>query len=163
MKRIAMLFVFSAIPYGIGTYFVYGALLPTVIGSVIFATIMTITLGLLHYLGTKEEGSFNSPIKQEAKVAITFSREDAVKRCENAINSLGGASVKDVEMEKGIVRGRTGMSFRSWGEKLSCIVEETDAEKTVVTIESRPIIPITLVDYGVNKKNVNKMKEYIEM
>ena len=53
-------------------------------------------------------------------------------------------------------RGNSSMSLMSWGENITVTVQEADGG-SVVTIESKSRFPLTLVDWGRNGRNVNKL------
>ena len=57
----------------------------------------------------------------------------------------------------GRVGGSTGMSWLSWGETLSVSVDGVGPQGTSVTVRSASAMPFQLIDYGRNRRNVEKL------
>jgi len=57
----------------------------------------------------------------------------------------------------GGVSGSTGMSLLSWGENLSVTVDSAGPQGTSVTVRSASAIPFQFVDYGRNRRNVERL------
>jgi hypothetical protein len=57
----------------------------------------------------------------------------------------------------GIIELTTRASLKSWGEQVAISVAEVGPECEVVIV-SRPWLPITMVDGGVNAKNVARLQ-----
>ena len=57
----------------------------------------------------------------------------------------------------GGLRGSIGASLLSWGEKLSVSVDSAGPEGTSVTVRSASAMPLQLIDYGKNRRNVQKL------
>ena len=54
-----------------------------------------------------------------------------------------------------------GVSFNSWGEDIVLSFFDPMNGGTMMRVESKPKFPLTLVDYGVNKKNVESIGQWI--
>lgn len=54
------------------------------------------------------------------------------------------------------LKGKTGLSWKSWGEKFSLKFQGNQ-----ISIESRPLIPTTILDGGKNLGNVQTLKRII--
>lgn len=48
----------------------------------------------------------------------------------------------------------------SWGEKVSIKLTVLDNLKTEITNSSKPLLPTTIIDYGINFNNVKNIKLY---
>jgi len=57
----------------------------------------------------------------------------------------------------GGVSGSTGVSMLSWGEKLSVSVDGAGPQGTSVTVRSASVMPLQFIDYGRNRRNVEKL------
>lgn len=55
------------------------------------------------------------------------------------------------------VSGSTRMSFLSWGENLSVSVDGAGPQGTSVTVRSASVMPLQFIDYGRNRRNVEKL------
>lgn len=55
------------------------------------------------------------------------------------------------------VSGSTGISLMSWGEKLSVTIDSAGPQGTSVTVRSASAMPLQVIDYGRNRRNVEKL------
>jgi hypothetical protein len=55
------------------------------------------------------------------------------------------------------VTARTGFSFISWGENLTVFVEGAGPQGTTLNVRSELIWPLTWIDYGKNRRNVERL------
>jgi hypothetical protein len=69
-----------------------------------------------------------------------------------ALNDVG-FGVKSVDPNQGLIEASTGVSLRSWGEKIVIKISETQGG-TSVEIVSKP--KAQLVDWGKGSENINK-------
>ena len=75
---------------------------------------------------------------------------DAVVR---AIPTVQKMRIAATDPEKGQIKAKGGITWRSWGEDLTVVVEEVGPERTRVTVSS--MLKFGLVDWGKNKRNVD--------
>lgn len=63
---------------------------------------------------------------------------------------------KEWEMasEPDTIRLKTSYSWKSWGEKVQIRIKKLNEELSEIIIESKPINPITLWDFGKNQENI---------
>lgn len=54
-----------------------------------------------------------------------------------------------------------GISFTSWGENITVILTPVGMEQTSVLIRSECALPTQIIDWGKNKKNVEKLIQYL--
>ena len=66
------------------------------------------------------------------------------------------ATVRHVDAEHLYLAGTAGVSVFSWGERIQVWVTSGSPE-TMVTVESRCKLPMQLVDWGRNCRNVNRL------
>jgi hypothetical protein len=57
----------------------------------------------------------------------------------------------------GGLSGSIGISLLSWGEKLSVTVDGTGPQGTAVTVNSKSAVVLQFIDYGKNRRNVQKL------
>jgi len=74
---------------------------------------------------------------------------------------LFNLKLQQFDSDKGILIALSGMTFRSLGEVIT-ISARRDPNGTALTIQSRPAIPFTLLDYGRNKTNVEALTKLIQ-
>lgn len=71
------------------------------------------------------------------------------------------AGLKDVAGGGGVMNGTVGTSWASWGENVTATIGfgPRGAESAVVQLRSASAMPTTLVDFGKNRKNLDKVVE----
>ncbi len=75
----------------------------------------------------------------------------ALARAERAAMRIPRARLRSSTSEE--LEVAVGMSFKSWGEVVR-VTATAQGEGTVLRIESRSRFPMTLVDWGKNRRNV---------
>ena len=99
-------------------------------------------------------------IAGEARARCDYTADrDAILAAGRAIFEELGAREIEVEEQLGVVRGRRGSTLLSWGEDLALrVAGETDASgRRRVLIESRSAAPGTRIDWGRNRRNVDRI------
>lgn len=93
-----------------------------------------------------ESYSFDGPFNQVFMVAT-----QAIEDC--------GWEITGKDQETGVIIAKTGMSLRSWGEKI--VIEFSIKEgKTLMNISSEPTSQ--LLDWGKSSENLKKLIEKLE-
>jgi hypothetical protein len=65
--------------------------------------------------------------------------------------------LRRLERDPGVVVARTKISFKSWGEDIRVEVTSEVAQSATVVISSRSVLKTTLIDWGVNRRNVEQL------
>ncbi len=73
-----------------------------------------------------------------------------------------GAKIGSVDRNALIISGSKGFSFTSYGEKISVQVESVGAAASVVHITSKPVMPLNILDFGKNARNVSAFRSALE-
>lgn len=68
------------------------------------------------------------------------------------------AGLESVAGGGGVMRGSVGMSWASWGEQVSATIGH-GPQGAVVQLHSQSALPTTLIDFGRNRKNLEKVVE----
>lgn len=160
-------FAFTAIPLGI--YFAARDLLRglpagyAIAGGLVlgafFGLIMGLVLSALHAWSVRRRGQ--DPARTGAAVDVRESLElplppdQALERCRAV---LQGMRMKDVRVDAaaGTVSGQARMSWASFGERVECSVAPAEGGSRV-EVRSRPTVETTVVDYGKNRQNVERI------
>ena len=73
-----------------------------------------------------------------------------------AISALGdcGIEVEKADKSSGSIIATSPMSFWSWGETIKVTISVTD-EGVEVVAQSKPRVPTQVIDWGINKKNID--------
>jgi hypothetical protein len=96
-----------------------------------------------------------------ATIPVGTPAAEVLRRGAEAAAALPRAELTSVDPEAGILVLRGGMSWRSWGERIEITAAPRFDSATDVTITSRSAIPWTLVDYGVNARNVQRLAVWV--
>jgi hypothetical protein len=127
-------------------------------------TIMMLVLGLVltFYAQIKGHtpGKFRAPaVSQSSVLTIAGPVESAVRSAQRALVLVGA---KDVRVETGTdarLHARVPMSWNSWGERLRLDFTSTSADAVQVRVASSPSFRLTLVDFGKNLQNVERIRD----
>lgn len=103
-------------------------------------------------IGEKEGGALN--VNQYRKVRTVLPPHQLVNAL-RADEALGAVKFQETEEE---VRFDMGVTWWSWGEKLTVKLVEVHAASYEYEIKSIPKIKATLIDYGKNLENVKRVE-----
>lgn len=141
---------------------VVGSVVDGIINGLVFGVIMSALLGTAQWraavgahrrrLTTDPEAPFDLRIRASGTVAITAGRDEVLRAAAGAAAALGYAKIKAVDEAEGTITMTVGPSWQSWGERVI-----VTAGAGAVTTTSRPLVPLTTVDYGRNIANVDKV------
>jgi len=186
MKQLALLlvkiFVFTAIPFGLATsmcYIIPSFLLHTFalapgkeplfwgflfmgLGA-LYGIPMALILGLAHYFGVKKVAqgkSFDlSPIQKRTFVLKSDSRS-ILENCVLALQKFPARIVEN-NLLQNYITARTSASWKSLGDDIRIDVIPAGETNTQIKIICRPALKATLVDYGKNYENAEKLMSLI--
>jgi hypothetical protein len=113
------------------------------------------TLGVTQ-LGRRTLSS-SSSVVQRARVMLSGDREAVFAKARAVFMAFGAASIDRDDPAHGVIEGFTKASLWSMGERVCISVSEAGGQCEVVII-SRPWLPTTLVDFGVNARNVARLQ-----
>lgn len=100
-------------------------------------------------------------VHRRSTVRVEVPAAEILRRSSDAAGVLRRGRVTAVEEADRIVTLRVGMSWRSWGEWVVLRLHPQSPSVTEVIVTSRPVFPWTLVDYGVNASNVERVLEWL--
>jgi hypothetical protein len=128
-----------------------------------FGTTMAITLVSFHKNrliknGIQELTDKNLGVNQTKSLKSELSKIELIEKLK--LDPIIG-KMKMNETENGIVL-KTGMSWKSWGEEIKIILKSIKDKEFEYEISSNPRLKTTLVDYGKNLQNVNKIENVIK-
>ena len=122
---------------------------------------MSFFVGYWHKRKTKKmkekTGEEVGPVQTKSS-SLEGSFDDAFKKSIEALKVIN-AQVKVSDLEQGAIDATTRISWKSFGENLKVHLETNEEGKVNVAITSKPKWPLTLVDYGKGKQNVNSFTE----
>jgi hypothetical protein len=142
----------------------WGYFLPITIRlGLLTGAFMTLILAPIHYFQVRKVAqgkSFDlSPIQQR-KLVSKLNPSVVLKHCAFALQQLP-ARIVESDTGKNYITARTKANCKTWGDVIRIDVAQLDNENTQVKIVCRPSLKMTLVDYGRNYENAEKLLSLI--
>ncbi|NNJ89450.1 MAG: hypothetical protein HKP53_08600 [Eudoraea sp.] len=100
----------------------------------------------------------NAIINEQSKFEVFLSPDEALEKLMNTIELKGWRKILDPVNPQSL-KIRTRVSFRSWGESMLIEISKSGHNRSIIQINSRPLLFTTILDYGKNRSNINKIKE----
>jgi len=150
-------FVLSAVVFGLITslFRAPGGLTRLIISSVIFAAFMTV------FIATMQSGTTSGVLRgavptarQSALLYVNSNLERVQVAAEAALAGLGRHVVSSREGSLLTLRVRRPMTFSGFGELVTVSLINGDSSQMQVSITSRPVCPLQIIDYGRGIANV---------
>jgi hypothetical protein len=92
---------------------------------------------------------------KEGETEFSHPKAEVFAAVLEAVPRVKGMKVKSSDEASGQILVTTGVSFKSWGEKLPIAVREAGPGKAVLSVSSSS--KMALVDWGKNKQNVARI------
>lgn len=160
MKLDKKLALITGIPFGIfagglaGFVFGKGIIIGILVGimsGLLFGVSISIILEALSQGVSKKAGP-----AQSKTVTIDLPYETALAKSVQALDTIK-AKVTHKEEANGIIRAKTSINWKSWGEAIEIRLAKQEDGKVMMTVSSRPKLRTTLVDYGKGLENVTSI------
>ena len=135
-----------------------------IIAGLVFGTIASYILISLHKSFSRKvvTGSFNHDfgIFQTCSIEIPLAYKDAYSLCLQSLQTISRCSIQSQSPDEGIIKARAGINWKTWGDNV--LIELVKAEgSTIIEISSRSSARSTLVDFGKNLDNVERIKRFL--
>ncbi|RNA67113.1 hypothetical protein EBO34_18160 [Alteribacter keqinensis] len=157
-----LVFVIMSVFFGAGMYYYFFSVQIALITGLSFGGIMAVFLGSMNILMHKDARKADGRLKQRRGMVISMPYKETFSLCKEALSVMEETKLTYVNEEEGVIRGEKETSVYSFGEKLECKAEAVSEITTKVWIESKPSYRFTLIDYGVNLRNVESFVKYFE-
>lgn len=131
-----------------------------------FGGVLTLVMGTFHILkvrkaaGGKADGDIYS-VRQERRFEVGLERSKAFTAAENYLGQTRGFSFSLKDPEAGVLEARTPFNFTTFGNILTVSLSPSEGGKTPVAVTSRPVLFITLADYGDNYTLAKETEEHL--
>lgn len=169
LKLYLKTFLLMGLPFGLFTIGVDMAegngfnLWKFVSATFFFGGVMSVILVSFHRYRLKKTGiqeitEENLRVSQSKRFTSRLTKTEVIERLKN--DPIIGA-MKMTEVENGILLNN-GMSWKSWGEEIQISFKSTMDSYFEYVVLSRPKLRTTLIDYGRNLENVNRIEALIE-
>jgi hypothetical protein len=166
------LFLATVIPFGIimgiCLMFQYGFLgfVAGLFGGIFYGGFMSLILGSLHIWSVKRISYRKSKditnVRHSRNIELQLSYDKAFNLCIESLKIFKKYKIKEENYSYGKIVAITGMTWKSWGEVISFDVHKTDNNRIQIIISSKPVLPTTLVDYGKNLENVERIVVFLK-
>jgi len=173
MSRNLKIFMASGIPAGSGMAIFYSpfygfsvGLISGLISGAFFGILMVFILGFLHGRAVKKVAHGNAEVStgthhvRETELPLPYER--AFDLCIASLGSLGRCRVYEEDRIRGKILARTGINWKTWGDTVCFEINRIDGGSTRVKVSSRPAARMTLVDFGKNLDNVQRIISFLE-
>lgn len=104
---------------------------------------------------------FKSYIKRNQKLELRCGFEAAFQKCIDSLNK-SGATIVTKNVELGHIHAQTDITIWSFGESVNIFIVQQDEKTALVDITSEPRVKTTLLDYGKNKRNVDRLVKLLQ-
>jgi len=170
-KLFFKLFLISGIPFGLfsGILSLNKAEMPDVIingalSGLVFGTITSFILIALHTLLSKkvvtERPARDLKILQSRRIELPLAYKQTYNLCLQSIKTISRCRIISHNINTGEIKARAGLNWKTWGDNINFrLTKERDF--TVVEVSSRPSAGSTLVDFGKNLDNVERITKFL--
>ncbi|QOY35463.1 hypothetical protein AWH56_022705 [Anaerobacillus isosaccharinicus] len=163
MKKLVVLCFVSAILFGFSRFLMGSDLTESMIIGLIFGTFMVVTLGIANYITVKSRGgNASTSVVQESTVDLHLSMEEAFQYCKVATSTIKGTKVTFEDFNRGVIRAKTPLNISTWGDVIEFELHKVTEETTTVRVKSKPVLATTMIDYGKNLENINRITRFLE-
>lgn len=164
MKQKIKLFLSLSVLFGC----FMGVLLHDVIHGVIqgisFGLILTVILSIYQRINIKKLGLPKGEAKVDTSVELEIegTKREIFEICEYSVKNIVNCKIKESNFQEGIIKVRAGMTWLTWGDVMLFKLEQVQDNKFRILVRSRPLIKTTIIDFGKNQDNINRIIKYIK-
>jgi len=166
------IFILSGVPFAVftGTYYTYRFGLRTGItagltGGLALGLFLTAVVGFLHRRCVRkiagDAAAQHMGVHAIRDIELPMSFEQAFALCIESLECINRCTVIEQDRPQGRITARTGINWKTWGDTISFRLSSLNGRGTRVNISSRPTARTTLVDFGKNLENVNKIVSFL--
>lgn len=149
--------VAAGVPFGLVAGLLFGWLRGLIEGLV-FGLLFSAGIGTMALHAQRSSNRRQAP-RQSGRLHLLGTVDELRGHALEVLRALPARKVHVDEPNR--VTGRTGTTWRSWGELLSIELEPAAAGTSVV-VRSRPRVRTTLVDYGKGRRNVEALTTHLQ-
>lgn len=160
--------VYAGVLFGIRHSFNDGILWgasTTVIAGVVFGGPMSLIFVTVHKRLVRRISNDTSPetmgVHHVRRLELSLSYGTTFDVCLEALRSIKGCRVRDSDRSLGSIEAKTGSSWKTLGDSISIVVHEIGKGLVHVKISSEPLLRTTMLDFGRNLDNVQKICQFL--
>lgn len=106
----------------------------------------------------ENDEEFVEGVHQHATIKLDLNVHQAFNKCLDLLVAFKKSRIVYSNNESGKIKIKTKSSWKSWGEIITISLSGLGDDSTLAKIYSKPRLIGTIVDYGKNYKNVQKIK-----
>ena len=138
-------------------------MLKDISASLFFGIFMSLVLVSFHLYKLKKDGvenitDENIGVNQTITLETKLNKNELIQKLK-LDPEIG--KMKMSEMENGVLL-KTGITLKSWGEEIKIIIKSNKENNFEYQVSSSPKLKTTIIDYGKNLENVNKIESVIK-
>jgi hypothetical protein len=152
--------LYLSLLYGIYTGFAIG-----IVMGVIFGFLLSLALFLMQVVSVKmmpyglSEETLG--VYQVRTLEMDLPYEEAFILCVASLGAVKGTKIKSEDRVEGRIDAKTGINWKTFGDDISIDVLSAGAGQRIRVV-SRPTMMTTIVDYGQNLDNVERIAGYLK-
>ena len=127
----------------------------------LIGSLLLVPLNNLFVRRTAFKNSSNEKIDNAKRIRVRLSYSEVFNRCVNALNSIKSCRILKKSQKEGALDAKIGASWKSWGELVSIRLRESSNGIIDVEISSKSAVRTTILDYGKNLDNIEKIARII--
>lgn len=104
---------------------------------------------------------FSGSAHRTEVVMLNIPYNKALDLCVDSLHKISRSKIQEKNISLGKVVAKTGLSWKTWGDRIVFDVKAINDDRVEVTVSSKPILFTTLVDYGKNAENINRICEFL--
>ena len=173
MNRYLKLFLATGIPFGIVMGVLYllqhgflEGLIAGLFSGLFFGGFMSLILGTLHSWSVKrilpEKPKPSMGVHHVRNLELQVSYDKVFDLCIESLNLIKRCKIRKENRPQGKIDARAGITWKTWGDVILFDVRKIDIDRTQIIVSSRPAVRTTLVDYGKNLENVERISSFLE-
>lgn len=168
MKQKLYLFLILSLFYGLIMGFLLSSndrpfFLDALVSGILFGAVVIIIMMIVQKLHLRKTGNAGKKVQliNQAEFKLEGTKEQVIELCRNSLDSIKNSSVLEINREAGLIRAKAGMTWYTWGDEITFQIESIGDHNYSVSVTSRPMVKTTLIDYGKNLDNIQKIKSYL--
>ena len=133
------------------------------IGAVfgLFGGFVSLIFAFLHSWTVKRMPSGNTEesigVHHVRNIELNLPYDMAFNLCLESLSLIKNCKVQNEDRAQGKILGKAGMTWKTFGDIISFEVSKNANNGIKVEVSSRPAVRTTLIDYGKNLENVDKI------
>lgn len=101
-------------------------------------------------------------VSHVGNIELLLSFERVFDLCVESLKLIHKCKIEKEDRSQGTIDARAGMTWRTFGDRISFRVFKIDDSRTEVEVSSRPVVKSTLVDYGKNLENIERITSFLQ-